>query len=93
LQLEAGLPRYYFHLFNGEVLFDEVGQDFSSLEDARAGAIRGISELIAEHLAQHKSVDLAHRIEVSDDSGTTVDRVVFGELFIYRGAPLRLVDQ
>jgi hypothetical protein len=87
------LPRYFFHLYNDEVLRDDVGQEFANLDAARAGAALGISELIAEHLAQNKPVDLAHRIEIADDGGATVDKIVFGELFVYGGAPLQLHDQ
>ena len=90
---EARLPRYYFHLINGEVLCDETGQDFAGLEAARAGAILGVSELIGEHLAENRLVDLAHRIEIADESGKIVDKIIFGELFTYQGTRLQLVDR
>ena len=87
------MPRYYFHLINGEVLCDETGQDFAGLEAARAGAILGVSELIGEHLAENRLVDLAHRIEIADESGKIVDKIIFGELFTYQGTRLQLVDR
>ena len=87
------MPRYFFHLYNDEILHDDVGQDFAGAGAARAGALLGISELIAEHLAQNKSVELSHRIEIADHCGAIVDRIVFGDLFTCRGAPLRLPDR
>lgn len=84
----AELPQYYFHLFNDEVLRDDTGQDLPDVSSARDAALQGISELIAEHLAAGKTVDLGHRIDVEDEAGRVATRVVFKDLFVYRGEPL-----
>jgi hypothetical protein len=84
------MPRYYFHLFNDGELRDETGQSFDGLIDARRAAVRGVSELIAESIAAGHRVDLDHRIDIEDSQGNVTSRVMFGDLFVYRGQPLRL---
>ena len=78
---EAALPHYYLHLFNGEILRDEAGESFADEGAARTGAIRAISELIAEHIVAGEPVDLAHRIEVEDEQGEIVETIRFGVFF------------
>jgi hypothetical protein len=78
---EAALPRYYFHLYNHEVLTDETGQLFNDESEARAAAVVGASELIASQVAAGVLVDLRHRIEIVDDHGEVAATIRFGELF------------
>jgi hypothetical protein len=40
-------------------LLDEIGYAFPDEASARSGAVKDISELIAEYLAQDKAVDLS----------------------------------
>jgi hypothetical protein len=75
------LPRYYFHLYNDEVLRDETGEEFVSPEAARKAAVRGISELIAEQIAEGRQVDLRHRIEIADGRGEILFVIRFADLF------------
>ena len=76
------LPHYYFHLYNGETLRDDTGEDFANVEAAGKGAARAISELIAEHIAAGRTVDLRHRIEVEDSNGAVVVVVPFSQFFV-----------
>jgi hypothetical protein len=78
---EAALPRYYFNLYNHEVLTDETGQVFDDEVEARAAAVVGASELIASQVAAGVLVDLRHRIEIVDDHGEVAATIRFGELF------------
>lgn len=64
-----GMPRYYFHLYNSELMRDEVGQDLPGLAAADETARRSISELIAEQIALGAVVDLENRVEVEGDDG------------------------
>lgn len=75
------MPQYYMHLFNDEILRDQSGASFPDEQAAREGAIRAISELIAEHIVAGQPVDLSNRIEVEDDRGDVVETIKFGELF------------
>lgn len=79
--MEAVLPRYYFHLYNDEVLRDDVGEDFSDEGAAREAAVIGASELIAEHIAEGRLVDLRHRMEVEDEARRVTAVIEFSGLF------------
>ena len=79
------MHRFFFHLHSDEVLRDELGQEFTDPAAARAGAIQGISELIAENLVRGDAVDLAHRLEIVDERDAVVDEIVFARLFTYQG--------
>jgi len=81
IRREAPLPRYYFHLYNDEVLRDETGESFVDAAAAREAAVRGISELIAEQIAAGRRVDLRHRIEIEDERSEIVCVVTFAQLF------------
>ena len=78
---DAHLARYYFHLYNGEALCDDTGEDFVDDTAAREAAVRGIAELIAEQIAGGSRVDLRHRIEIQDDRGNIVCILKFGQFF------------
>ena len=75
------MPRYFTHFYNSEVLCDERGQDFASLDDARAGARRSASELIAEHILEGIPIDLSDRLEIMDEAGNLMVVVRFSQFF------------
>ena len=75
------MPRYFTHLYNSELLCDERGEEFGSVEEARIAARAAASELIAEHITQGIIVDLSHRLEVMDEDGTVVSVLSFAEFF------------
>ena len=79
--METPLPRFYFHLYNDEVLLDEVGEIFPDPAAAREAAIVSASELIAEHIAEGRLVDLRHRLEVEDEGHNPTATIQFGGLF------------
>lgn len=63
------MPRYYFHVVNGDGRTpDEEGMDHASDAEARAHAILGIRSILSEE-AKNGQLDLTGRIEVTDGDG------------------------
>jgi hypothetical protein len=62
------MPRFYFHLYNDEIVRDEEGLDLPDMDAARDEAMRAARELIGEE-AKRGQVTLSHRIEVEDEIG------------------------
>lgn len=75
------MPRYHLNLFNDIDVADEDGAEFPSLAAAKAKAIEGARELIAEHVRIGRPVNLSHRVEVADDDGRVLAVIPFRELF------------
>ncbi len=75
------MPQFYLHLYNDEILKDDTGGYYPDEAAARGGALRTISELIAEHIVAGRMVDLSHRIDVENDQSEIVESVRFGSLF------------
>jgi hypothetical protein len=73
------MPRYYVNLFNDVDVLDEEGQEFRDLAAAKAVAIAGARDLMAEHIRAGKAVTLSHRIEIADETGKTLAVLPFGE--------------
>lgn len=80
------MPRYYLNLYNDEVVRDETGEDFADAGAARESGVRGIAELIAEHIVAGKPVDLGDRIEIEDEQRKLVTVITYAELFHGRAA-------
>ncbi len=80
------VPRYYLNLYNDEVVRDETGEDFADAGAARESAVRGIAELIAEHIVAGKPVDLSDRIEIEDEQRKLVAVITYAEMFHGRAA-------
>lgn len=73
------MQRYFFHIYNDSDTPDEEGLE---LADASAAIARGTVEarnLAAESITQHGHLILSHRIEIVDETGTTVAVVRFGD--------------
>lgn len=73
------MPRYYFHLHNDLEALDEEGREFPDLEAARAEAIRGARDLLAEDV-RRGAMTLSHWIEVQDEGGTRLLAIRYGEV-------------
>jgi hypothetical protein len=78
---EAVLTRYYFNLYNDEILRDETGEELNGPEAARRAAARSVSEVIAEQIVRGNTIDLNHRVEVQDYDGRIIATVRFGDFF------------
>lgn len=74
------MSRFYFHVFNGDVTHDDEGLELLDLAEARAVAVREARVLAAASL-QEGHLNLAHRIEVSDEAGDTVLTMAYGDAF------------
>ena len=72
------VPRFFFHLYDDIVARDAEGQELPDADAARSRALVSAREMAcAEVLKGH--LNLRHRIEVEDESGTLLASVHFGE--------------
>jgi hypothetical protein len=75
----GAVPRFYFHLYDDIVTFDEEGRELPSAAAAREEGIKiareiACSEVLEGHLG------LGHRIEVTDASDGPVATLVFKDV-------------
>lgn len=63
------MPRFYLHLFNHEDVPDEEGIERDGLAEAKATAIVGARNLMAESVIAGQELDLNHRIDIADEHG------------------------
>lgn len=63
------MSRYFFHLRQeGSTVLDEEGDDFATLEEARASAVTAVRELIAARIKTGNSVSDEY-MDVTDEAG------------------------
>jgi hypothetical protein len=75
--------RYYFHLYNDIEALDEEGTELPDPQAACELAKEYAREMAAESVkAGH--LDLSHRVEVTDEGGAPVFKVMFGEVVAIR---------
>lgn len=78
-QLEASILRYFFHVQNGRLYKDEIGQDFSSVED-----VRSCAAVIARELARDGRQNMGIAVLVIDENENEVARVPISRNARYR---------
>jgi hypothetical protein len=62
------MTRYFFHIRrNGEIVLDEEGDEFASLDDARISAVNAIRELVAAKIKRGLMI-LNEHMEVRDEA-------------------------
>jgi hypothetical protein len=66
------MPRYFFHLTNGDSVADEVGEEFDVVEAARAHAIAVVRELSGNRMPDAL---VGCYISVVDEQGVVVFKV------------------
>jgi hypothetical protein len=66
------MPRYFFHLTNGDDLADEVGEEFDHAEAAQGHALTVVRELSRGGLPHAL---IGRHISVLDDQGVGVFKV------------------
>jgi hypothetical protein len=66
------MPRYFFHVTNGNTLADEEGEEFGLVEAARGHARAVARELSRNHLP---SACIGRYISVMDERGVVVFKV------------------
>ena len=74
------MPRFHMNIRKGdELLEDWEGEEFSSLLEVRAEAVRSARELMAAAMAEGKMPDGRSKFEIADESGKTVLIMPFEE--------------
>ena len=77
---EYEMPRFDMNIRKGdELLEDGEGEEFPSLSEARAEAVRSARELMSARMAAGKLPDGHSRFEIADESGKTVLVMPFEE--------------
>ena len=70
------MPRYFFHVKDGETSLDHEGVVLASAEEARAQALEMMGEILRDGGRNHWT-DESWRMHVMDDDGETVCRLTF----------------
>jgi hypothetical protein len=74
------MPRYYRHLQQGDQLIhDTDGVELSNLDEARADALEGIRDILAEAIRRGHDVPLDDAIIITDEAGQELMTVSFSE--------------
>lgn len=73
------MARYFFHLCNSLQTRDDEGRQLDDIEAARRHAVTEARHLMSADVKDRGEINLAHRIEVADETGGTVAVVRFGE--------------
>ncbi|TZG27182.1 DUF6894 family protein [Sphingomonas montanisoli] len=73
------MPRFYFHVFNGNgETHDDEGVELSNLDDARALAMTGIRSILRDEVT-HGRLDLNGMLKVADDTEHVLMEIRFDE--------------
>ncbi|HEX9932378.1 MAG TPA: Crp/Fnr family transcriptional regulator [Allosphingosinicella sp.] len=76
------MPRFFFNIRNGNGLTeDEEGRELDDAAAARAEAVKGIRSIVADE-AKSGRIDLAGRIEVTDERGDALFDLAFGDALV-----------
>ena len=74
----AGVPRFFLSLRDGDFLPDLEGQEFADVEAAKAAALRGAREMMAEDVKQG-FLHLNEAVEITDGEGVLRAKLRFRE--------------
>jgi hypothetical protein len=72
------VPRYFFHIYEDEVIRDEEGVVLADAEAARRQAMAGIRDMMCGQVREGRLV-LHYRVEVEDDAGAPVLVIPYAE--------------
>lgn len=73
------MPRFYFHLFDDLVSLDEEGKNLPSARAANAEGIRSARDMACAEVMTGR-LNLAHRIEIADETGTVLNTIWFRDV-------------
>jgi hypothetical protein len=80
--------QFYFHvLFGNEIEYDPHGQDFPSLDLARASAVDAIRKFFLIHPDPRPGIITNSIVCITDDKGDVVEQVPFPDAFRSDGGP------
>ncbi len=74
------MPRFFFNLRNDLSVDDDEGKELPGLDAAHEAARKIAIEMAALSVAEHQHLDLHHRIEVADETGSILIVVEFGDV-------------
>lgn len=63
------MPRYFFHIYDGDSVLDDVGLELPDIVAARSAAIELSGELLKHDLEDSFPPHLFWQVEVSDSPG------------------------
>jgi hypothetical protein len=78
------MPRYFFNLRNDPDAMDYEGRELLDLAAARACALEAAREMACADI-RNGWLYLDHSIDVTDDQGTALFTLTFGESFDIKG--------
>jgi hypothetical protein len=78
------MPKFHLNVFNSVTAFDEEGVERPSLEVAKSEAVDGVRDLVANLIRYGEPVHRTHRIEVTDEAGSHLHTVYFGDVIDLR---------
>lgn len=78
------MPRYFFHIYDDTTTIDEDGLELPGVAVAKWEALRGARDLAADQVLRGR-LNLAHRIEVADDTGGIIGTVTFRDAVTVEG--------
>jgi hypothetical protein len=78
------MPHYFFDLHNDMDALDEEGRYAPDLQAARRMASVEVAEMAAASITEHGHVDLAHYIQIRDETGAIVSKVRFDEVVTFK---------
>jgi hypothetical protein len=74
----AGMPLYYFNLFNDDVTMDDEGVELADVDAAQSHAVKEARAMAAETV-RHGHLTASHRIEFVDEHRNPVGSVRFDQ--------------
>jgi hypothetical protein len=78
------MPNYFFDLHNDIEAPDEEGRYAPNPQGALTLAIAEVREMAAASITEHGHVDLAHYIQIRDETRAVVSKVHFDEVVTYK---------
>ncbi len=73
------MSRYFFNVFNSEIILDEEGIEFPNLVAAHARGIFEARNLAAHTITTEGRLTLNDRIEIADISGSTLSTILMSD--------------
>jgi hypothetical protein len=74
----AGMPRYFFHIYDELELDDDEGLELADDEAARNQALAGARAMMCDQLKAGQ-LTLHHRVEVESEAGESILILPFGD--------------
>lgn len=83
-QKERAMPQFHLNVFVDSNAVDEEGIERANLEIVKLEAIVGARNLVANLIRYGKPVHRTHRIEITDEAGNLLHKILFGDVIDLR---------